>query len=52
MGKLSMFLINAMKRVSLKQNQAPTPRLTLWVPVILALGMCLFWLGLLALIHR
>jgi hypothetical protein len=41
-----------MKRVSLRKTMAPTPRLTLWVPVILALGLSLFWLGLVALIHR
>jgi hypothetical protein len=40
-----------MKRVSLRKTIAPTPRLTLWVPVILALGHSLFWLGLLALIR-
>jgi hypothetical protein len=40
-----------MKRVSLKRTPAPTPRLTLWVPVVLAGGLSLFWLGLLALIR-
>ncbi|MFN6008110.1 MAG: hypothetical protein ACK47C_19175 [Paracoccaceae bacterium] len=40
-----------MKRVSLKRSPAPTPRLTLWVPVALASGLSLFWLGLLALIR-
>ena len=40
-----------MKRVSLKRSPAPTPRLTLWVPVTLASGLSLFWLGLLALIR-
>jgi hypothetical protein len=40
-----------MKRVSLKRSPAPTPRLTLWVPVMLACGLSLFWLGLLALIR-
>jgi hypothetical protein len=41
-----------MRHVSLRRTVAPTPRLTLWVPVILALGLCLFWLGLVALIQR
>lgn len=40
-----------MKRVSLRRSVAPTPRLTLWVPVSLALGLSLFWLGVLALIR-
>jgi hypothetical protein len=40
-----------MKRVSLRTPIAPTPRLTLWVPVLLALGLTLFWLGILALIR-
>lgn len=40
-----------MKQVSLKRLPAPTPRLTLWVPVILAGALCLFWLGLFALIR-
>lgn len=47
-----MTLMAAMKRVSLKKTPAPTPKVTLWVPAILALGLCLFWLGLLALLHR
>ena len=41
-----------MKRVSLRKYHAPSPKLTLWVPVLLALGLSLFWLGLVALIHR
>jgi hypothetical protein len=40
-----------MKQVSLKRTPAPTPRLTLWVPVIVAGALSLFWLGLLALIR-
>lgn len=40
-----------MQRISLKRSPAPTPRLTLWVPVVLAMGLSLFWLGLLALIQ-
>jgi hypothetical protein len=44
--------MGAMKRVHLRHTPAPTPRLTLWVPVIAALALCLFWLGLLALIQR
>jgi hypothetical protein len=43
---------HVMRRVSLKRTQAPTPRLTLWVPVIVALALSLFWLGLVALIQR
>jgi hypothetical protein len=40
-----------MQRISLKRTPAPTPRLTLWVPVIIACALGLFWLGLLALIR-
>jgi hypothetical protein len=43
--------MGAMKQVSLKRTPAPTPRLTLWVPVIVASALSLFWLGLLALIR-
>jgi hypothetical protein len=39
-----------MKTVSLRKSLAPTPRLTLWVPVIVAAALSLFWVGLLALI--
>jgi hypothetical protein len=46
-----MPLIGAMKRVSLRRFVAPTPRLTLWVPFTLAIGLGVFWLGLLALIR-
>lgn len=41
-----------MKRVSLRQTPAPTPRLTLWVAVILTGLLSLFWLGLVALGQR
>ncbi|MCX7289332.1 MAG: hypothetical protein NTW20_17805 [Rhodobacterales bacterium] len=47
-----MILISAMKRVSLRKSPAPAPRYTLWVPVILAVALCLVWLGLLALFQR
>jgi hypothetical protein len=47
-----MPLIDAVKRVSLKRNAAPTPRYTLWVPVLVAAGLSLVWLGLLALLQR
>ncbi|WP_276607130.1 hypothetical protein [Rhodobacter sp. SY28-1] len=40
-----------MKQVSLKRCPAPTPRLTLWVPVIVSGGLSLFWLGLVALMR-
>ncbi|MDP3195815.1 hypothetical protein [Tabrizicola sp.] len=40
-----------MKRVTLRTTPAPTPRLTLWVPALIALALSLFWLGLLALIR-
>jgi hypothetical protein len=43
--------MGAMKQVSFKRSPAPTPRLTLWVPVILSTGLSLFWLGLVALIR-
>jgi hypothetical protein len=45
-----MPLIQTMKRVSLRKTQAPTPRMTLWVPAIVALGLSLAWLVLLALV--
>jgi hypothetical protein len=38
--------------MSLHKTPAPTPRLTLWVPVILAVALSLTWLGLVALLHR
>ena len=47
-----MRLTEAMKRLSLRETPAPTPRLTLWVPVIAASGLGLVWLGLLALLQR
>ena len=47
-----MPLIGAMKRVSLQRTPAPTPRYTLRVPVLVAFGLSLFWLGLVALIQR
>ncbi|MGL4235216.1 hypothetical protein [Tabrizicola sp.] len=40
-----------MKRAPLRKTPAPTPRLTLWVPVLMALGLCLLWLAVLALIR-
>lgn len=46
-----MLLIRAMKPVSLRKFQAPTPRYTLWVPVLISGFLCSFWLGLLALIR-
>lgn len=36
----------------MKKTVAPTPRFTLWVPIIAASGLSLFWLGLVALIQR
>jgi hypothetical protein len=39
-----------MKNTSLRKSLAPTPRLTFWVPVTVAVALSLFWLGLLALI--
>jgi hypothetical protein len=47
-----MPLIMPMKRQSLSENQAPSPRLTLWVPVILATLLGLAWLALVALLQR
>jgi len=47
-----MPLIGIMKPVSLRKIIAPAPRLTLWVPVLVAGGLSLFWLGLVALIQR
>jgi hypothetical protein len=46
-----MSLIRTMKPVSLRRTIAPTPRLTLWVPVAAAVALSLFWLGVLALIR-
>lgn len=40
-----------MKPVSLRKSPAPTPRFTLWVPIFFAVGLSLFWLGLIALIN-
>jgi hypothetical protein len=47
-----MSLIPAMKRPPLHRIQAPTPRLTLWVPVLAALVLSLLWTGLLVVFHR
>ena len=44
-----MALIADMKPVSLRKSLAPTPRYTLWVPVLISGFLCAFWLGLLAL---
>jgi hypothetical protein len=41
----------AMKPVSLSRFVGPTPRLTLWVPIMVAAALSLFWLGVLALIQ-
>lgn len=46
-----MPLMRGMKR-STPKHLAPAPRLTLWVPVLIAVALCLFWLGLLALTYR
>jgi hypothetical protein len=46
-----MSLIGGMKHVSLRRSVAPTPRLTLWVPVLAAGGLSLIWLLALALIR-
>ena len=46
-----MPLMRIMKPVSLRRSLAPTPRLTLWVPIAIAVALCLVWLGLLALIR-
>jgi hypothetical protein len=45
-----MCLIAPMKQVSLRKSDAHTPRLTLWVPVILVSVLSLIWLGLVALL--
>ncbi len=47
-----MPLIKLMKRMSLRKTLAPTPKLTLWVPVIIALALSLLWLGFVALTYR
>ncbi len=47
-----MRLTEGMTRVSVRKNLAPAPRLTLWVPVLIAGVSSLFWLGLVALIYR
>ncbi len=36
MGKLNLRLIRCMARVKITPTLAPTPRLTLWVPFIVA----------------
>lgn len=43
--------MRSMKPVSLRKTVAPPPRLTLWVPLAVAVALSLFWLGLLALIR-
>lgn len=43
--------MRSMKPVSLRKTVAPTPRLTLWVPLVVAAALSLFWLGLIALIR-
>lgn len=40
-----------MKRVSLRRSLAPTPRFTLWVPILLSGFLSSFWLGLVALMQ-
>jgi hypothetical protein len=50
-GKAFRAVNGRMKHVSLKRSPAPTPRLTLWVPVVLASALSLFWLGIVALIR-
>jgi hypothetical protein len=40
-----------MKPIPPKRTLVPTARLTLWVPVVVASGLSLFWLGVLALIQ-
>jgi hypothetical protein len=47
-----MVLIGIMKRLSLRKTPAPTPRLTLWVPVIAGAALSLSWLVLVAVLHR
>ncbi len=47
-----MPLMAVMKRVSLKQTPAPSPRLTRWVPSLAALFLCLIWLALLSVFQR
>ncbi len=47
-----MPLMPDMRRSSIPKPLAPAPRLTLWVPVLIAAALCLFWLGLLALTYR
>ena len=44
-----MRLINFMKPMHARKILAPTPRLTLWVQVLVSLFFSAFWLGLLAL---
>ena len=41
-----------MKRSRAPFPVAPAPRYTLWVPVLIAGQLALFWLGILALIYR
>jgi hypothetical protein len=42
--------MRGMKPVSLRISVAPTPRLTLWVPILLTGALGLVWLALVALI--
>lgn len=40
-----------MKHVSLRKIAAPAPRLTVWVPLMVAGTLCLVWLALAALLR-
>ena len=41
-----------MKRPHVRKTLAPSPRLTLWVPVLSASGLCGLWLAALTLVGR
>ena len=52
MGKLNLGLMRAMARQKITPTLAPTPRLTLWVPLLAAGGLSLVLLAALALFQR
>lgn len=41
-----------MKHPPIRKTTAPTPRYTLWVPSLLAAGLSLLWLAVLANLQR
>ncbi len=38
--------MGAMKKLRIASRLAPAPRMTLWVPGLVSIGLCLVWLAL------